>query len=106
MAIESEEKRERITDTVERWAEHTLIRPYLREYDIPSLVNSIITEFYHVCLCCGHWVERMDEGVELSMVDTDGSTISGVYCRDCAEVRLREGWNRGCACSPVGCVDL
>jgi hypothetical protein len=93
MSIESEEKRQRITKTIERWAEHTKVKPYLRDYDIPGLVESIITEFYHVKLCCGHWVRELDEGIPLEIDDGDGKAY-GDYCKDCAEKAIKEGWAR------------
>ena len=37
--IESEVKRQRLLDRLERWAEHTKVKQYLREYDIPGLVD-------------------------------------------------------------------
>jgi hypothetical protein len=86
--IESEERRKRITDIVERWAKYNRIIPYLREHDIPSLVNSVIQEFYHVSLCCGHWVRSNDEGVPLEFEDCvngENVTVTGIYCKECAE---------------------
>ena len=83
--IESEEKRKRLTDRLERWCEHTKVAPYLRGHDIPGLVDSILQEFYHISLCCGHWVSEFDEGVNLTFKEYDGSEISGSYCKDCAK---------------------
>lgn len=48
--VESEEKRQRLLDTIEHWANHTRIMPYLRPYDIPGLVRQVLGEFYHVHL--------------------------------------------------------
>lgn len=93
MAIESEEKRQRITDTIERWTEHTKVSQYLRPYDIPGLVESIITEFYHIKLCCGHWVKEMSEAVDIEIDDPEGKVYGG-YCQDCAEAAINEGWAR------------
>jgi hypothetical protein len=86
--IESEEKRKRITDIVTRWANHTKVNQYLRDGDIYGLVDSIITEFYHVNLCCGHWVMHSDDGVPLEFEDYENGekvTISGNYCKECAK---------------------
>jgi hypothetical protein len=86
--IESEEKRKRITGIVERWANHTKTKQYLRDGDIPSLVDSVIQEFYHVNLCCGHWVMSNSEGVALEFEDYENGekvTISGNYCKECAK---------------------
>lgn len=95
--IESEEKRRIITERLERWVKHTKVDWLLRPGDIPGLVSSIIEEFYHISLCCGHYVQDMEEGVNLSFVenftDEDGfqkGIISGVYCKDCAEIYKKE----------------
>ncbi len=99
--IESEEKRKRTTESIERWARHTKIKKYLRDYDIPSLVSQIIDEFYHITLCCGHKVKTMDEGVVIAFTDyvVDRSDmehgggmgeVSGLYCKECAEKYKRE----------------
>jgi hypothetical protein len=93
MTIESEEKRQRIIDTVERWTKHTKIKQYLRPYDIPGLVESIIIEFYHIKLCCGHWVREFNEGVYLEVDDCDGCYY-GTYCKDCAMEMMKEGYAR------------
>lgn len=94
MAIESEEKRQRITDTIERWVENTKVKPYLRDYDIPSLVGSILSEFYHITLCCGHLVKELNEGIPLEQDDQENGTISGDYCKECADEMIREGYAR------------
>jgi len=98
--IESEEKKERLTEMIERWSHTTKIEQYLREHDIPSLVNQIINEFYHINLSCGHWVRQYEgESFDFShktweyddCYDCDGpsrgvwSTIYGSYCKDCYE---------------------
>ena len=93
MAIESEEKRQRITETIERWAENTKVKPYLRSYDIPGLVSSILDEFYHIVLCCGHRVKELDEGVYLEVDDCDGKYY-GHYCKECADRKIKEGYAR------------
>ena len=90
---ESEIKRQRLLDRIERWAEHTKVKQYLREYDIPGLVESIITEFYHIKLCCGHWVNGFDESVLLEVDDNEGKAY-GDYCRACADNAIKEGWAR------------
>ena len=91
--IESKEKRERITETIERWAENTKIKPYLRDYDIPGLAYNILGEFYHVHLCCTHMVRELGEGIELEVDDCDGKRY-GSYCKDCAEQMIDEGYAR------------
>lgn len=89
--IESEDKRKRLTDILEHWAEHTKVKPYLRNHDIPGLVGSILEEFYHTRLCCGHLVASHEDGVVLTFKDwEDGERveIQGTYCKECAK-RLR-----------------
>lgn len=81
--IESELKREKITQTIERWAEHTKIKQHLRDHDIPGLVSTILTEFYHIHLSCGHMVSELDEGIMLEFHASDGGYF-GFYCHDCA----------------------
>ncbi len=91
--IESLQKKERITDTITRWCEFTKTLPLLRTGDIPNLVRSIIDEFYHITLCCGHKVTSMDEGVHIAWMESCGETqgeISGSYCKDCAESYLKD----------------
>jgi len=82
--IESEEKRKRLTEIVARWTKHTKVKPYLRNCDIPSLVSSILGEFYRITLCCGHMVRELDEGVGLAFNELEGTT-HGSYCKDCAK---------------------
>ena len=82
--IESEEKRKRLTEIVDRWVKYTKVEPYLRGPDIPSLVGSILGEFYHVTLCCGHMVRELDEEVGIAFNELEGTTY-GSYCKDCAE---------------------
>jgi len=93
--IESELKRKELTKTITRWCEFTMIKPYLREQDIPSLVSQIIDEFYHVTLCCGHQVENLDEGIALEFEDFIAKEnimgkVCGSYCEDCAEKYIKE----------------
>ena len=93
--IESEEKRKRLTDMITRWCEFTMIKPYLRDLDIPSLVSQIIDEFYHIHLCCSHQVRELCEGIYLEFEDFIAKenvmgTISGSYCKDCAEEYKKE----------------
>ena len=90
MPIESEEKKQRLLDIIERWVSHTKVEPYLREGDIPGLVRQIIEEFYHVSLSCGHYVRDLDEGVSLAFKDNDDSEIHGIYCKDCAKRYKKE----------------
>lgn len=82
---ESEEKRERLMDLITRWAVNVKVSPMLREGDINGLVQHILEEFYHIRLCCFHLVNDFDEGVELSFKESDGSVISGTYCKECAK---------------------
>ena len=96
MKIESEEKREALQGIITRWAEHTKVMPYLRSFDIPSLVSNILGEFYHVHLSCGHWVSSMDEGVHIAFKEfSDGEgeeyEASGIYCKACAE-DFKKNW--------------
>jgi hypothetical protein len=91
--IESQEKRKQITEIIERWCEHTKVKLYLREYDIPGLVGSVIEEFYHVRLCCGHWVKSIDEGINLEIDELEGKAY-GSYCKDCAKEMIKEDWAR------------
>ena len=98
--IESEEKKERLKEIIERWTRNTKIDQYLRDYDIPSLISQIVNEFYHINLSCGHWIRQYEgESFDFSHKtweydccgDQDGpaqgawSTVSGSYCRDCYE---------------------
>jgi len=87
--IESEERRVRIYQTIERWCDNTKITPRLRSYDIPGLVTQIMEEFYTVHLCCGHLVKNTDEGVAIAWKEGAGE-VSGLYCRDCADEYKRE----------------
>ena len=91
MMIESERHKQRVTEIVTRWCRNTKVEPYLRVYDIPGLVSSIMDEFYHVQLCCGHLVNSIDEGVDLEMDNDDGGVSCGCYCKDCAEEYIKEG---------------
>lgn len=88
--IESEVKRERLTDILTRWADNTKVSWMLRDFDIPWLVREILEEFYHVRLCCGHYVEDHDDGVAIEFDENDGSVVSGLYCRVCAEEYKRD----------------
>ena len=83
--IESEQKRERLLGVVKGWCSHTKVTHLLREGDIPSLVDQILEEFYHVTLCCGHMTRSMEDSVHIAFKENDGSTVSGLYCSDCAE---------------------
>ena len=98
--IESEETRKEITEDIKRWCDHVKATPLLRQRDIPSLVYTILEEFFHIRLCCGHLVRDFDEGVNLAFNDfiTDRSDmehgggiggVTGSYCKDCAK-RLKK----------------
>jgi len=90
--IESEEKRKKIIDKLERWSKNCKVDHLLRDHDIPGLANWILEEFYHIHLCCGHLVREFNEGVDLEMADySDGekATSSGIYCKECAEWFLK-----------------
>ncbi|KKN17544.1 hypothetical protein LCGC14_0964690 [marine sediment metagenome] len=93
--IESVEKQKRLNDIVGRWCKQTQHRN-LRGGDIQSLVSQVMSEFYHITLCCGHQVMEMEEAVSIAFNDfiTDRGdmehgggmgVVSGCYCRDCAE---------------------
>jgi len=97
--LESEEKRKRLLETIERWCDHVKATPLLRDGDISGLVNTILDEFYHITLCCGHKVRDFSDGVIVTYtdyvfdrsIDEDGdqvqgdATICGDYCKDCIE---------------------
>ena len=87
--IESEVKRERLTEIITRWCRLTKTSHLLRDYDIPGLVRQILDEFYRVSLCCGHRVGSLDEGVCIAFKDA-GEEVSGSYCKACAEKYKRE----------------
>ena len=99
--VESEEKRKWLLDRIERWAKHTKVDHLLRDHDIPGLVGSILDEFYHVSLSCGHKVREYEEGVSLTyeefVVDRSDmehgggmAEVSGIYCKDCAKWYTKE----------------
>jgi hypothetical protein len=97
--VESEEKQKRIVEMLERWSKNVKVDHLLRPYDIPLLAKSIIEEFYHVSLCCGHWVKSLEEGADFVhkewCSDFDGSSwsdISGIYCKDCYE-RMKKDYD-------------
>ena len=90
--IESEEKRKQITKVVERWCDQVKATP-LRDGDIEGLVRTILGEFYHVTLCCGHMVRSSDEEVVLEFYEYDDKskgTVIGGYCKDCAERYIKD----------------
>ena len=99
MMIESEEKRKRITEDIKHWCDYVKATPLLREGDIQSLVQTILTEFYHTSYSCGHMGN--DSGVVIAFNDfvTDRSDMEhgggigefqGIYCRDCADKYIKE----------------
>ncbi len=90
--IESEEKRQRINENIKQWCDHVKATPLLRNYDIPSLVKTILEEFYHLQLSCGHLVKDYDEGVILEFYEypDKNGTVIGSYCKDCVEKYKKE----------------
>ena len=91
--IGSEEKKKRLLDTVTHWCEFTKIKPYLRDYDISSLVSQIVDEFYWITLTCGHKVNDIGEGVNLKfkeIINGEINEVHGLYCKDCAEQYIKE----------------
>jgi len=88
--IQSVDNRKQIIDAIEQWAKHVKVKHLLREYDIPDLADRVMDIFYHITLCCGHMVLDMDEGIHIEFKEYDGSTISGLYCKDCAEKYKKE----------------
>ena len=88
MAIESEEKRKQLFDDISRWCDNVKATPLLRKGDIENLAGTILGEFYHVTLCCGHMVRSVDEGVVLEFYEYEDKTrgiVVGTYCQDCAK---------------------
>ncbi len=84
--IESEEKRKRIIEHLECWCDHVKATSLLRNYDIPSLVETILSEFYTVTFCCGH-LGHWNDGVHIGFYSYEGrtdETTEGLYCKDCA----------------------
>ena len=95
--IESERVKERITEDIVCWCERTGIKSCLRDYDIPDLVSTILDEFYHVRLSCGHLVKETSKGLNLAFKDMvyDGGEsvegeVHGIYCIDCAKKYKKE----------------
>ena len=99
--IKSEEQKKAITEDIKRWCDHIKATPLLRQGDISSLVRTILQEFYHITLCCGHLVESSDDGIVIAFKDfiTDRSDmehgggigeVSGTYCKDCAAEYKRD----------------
>ena len=98
--IESEEKRERIIDILERWSKNCKIDHLLRDGDIAGLASWILEEFYHIWLACGHGVKDFDEEVVVEFdepyVDEEGfriGRITGSYCKECAEWFMKNAKN-------------
>ena len=63
----------------------------LRAPDIPSLVDTILREFYHTTFCCGH-LGHPEEGVHIAFkeyVDGKVGVVEGLYCRDCADEYIK-----------------
>ena len=89
MPIESETKKQKVTEDVQRWCDHVHATPLLRVGDIEGLVSQILDEFYRIRLCCGHGVRDFGEGVHIAFWDNDGKS-EGIYCTDCAERYQRE----------------
>jgi len=91
--IESEEMRQVIEEDIERWCNLVKATPLLRARDISSLADTILQEFYHICLCCGHWVKEMDEGINLE-IDTPEGKEYGSFCTECAKEYISAGFAR------------
>jgi len=91
VAIESEELRKKITEDIKRWCDQVKATPLLRQGDIEGLVRTILEEFYHIHLTCGHMVKELDEGINLEIDDSEGKEY-GFYCRDCAEKFIKAGF--------------
>ena len=91
--IESEEKRQRIAEDIKHWCDHIKATSILRNGDIEGLVRTILFEFYHVSLCCGHLVRDTDDGILIEFYEYDDhskGTVQGLYCQDCAEKYKKE----------------
>lgn len=86
--IESEENKIRVRKDIEEWCDFVKVTPLLRNNDISSLVNSIMGEFYHISLYCGHLARSIEDGVLIEFYEYDDhskGTVQGIYCKDCAE---------------------
>ena len=86
--IESEEKRKKLTQIIDRWVEKKKVKQYLRDYDVPSLVDSILTEWYKIHLTCGHLVKSLDDHIYLEIQEEENIRC-GCYCYDCAKSMLK-----------------
>ena len=100
--IESEEKRKKLQEKIERWAKHTKVDQLLRDHDIPGLVQNILEEFYHIHACCGHMVKEQNEMHDFThkewWSDFDGSgwsDVSGCYCKDCYDWMIKQYDDKG-----------
>ncbi len=90
--MKSEEQRKRGTEDIKRWCDHVRATPLSRPYDIPSLVDTILGEFYRVTFCCGH-LGDMDDGITIEFYeynDKSKGTVKGIYCKYCAERYKKE----------------
>ena len=92
--IDSVEKKQALRDIITHWCNYTKIMPYLRDGDISFLASSIISEFYHITLSCGHLVKELNESIVLEYDDTTDrvgvGVIRGSFCNDCAEEYIKE----------------
>ena len=98
--IESERQRQLITEDIQRWCDHVKATPLLRNGDIAGLVGTILGEFYHITLGCGHQVRDFDEATTLEFSEYDAEskgTVIGSYCLDCAKKYQKElgAWENG-----------
>ena len=91
--IESEQDREFILGLLKTWSKNTKIKMFLRNGDLEGLTSSILDRFYHVTLCCGHKVKEFNEGIELEE-KSNNCLYSGVYCKDCADKLIKEGYRK------------
>lgn len=94
--IKSEFQKKRITEIITNWCDNVKTTPLLRPFDIPALVDNILSEFYRVTFCCGHKGDWLDEGIHIAFKGAEGE-VSGLYCKDCAEMYKKDlgAWEVG-----------
>jgi len=92
MVIESEERRQQITEDIKRWCNDIKATPLLRRGDIHYIVDTILHEFYQVTFSCGH-LGHWEDGVHIAFYTYRGQidgVSSGINCKDCAEKYKKE----------------